>query len=69
MMEPRTTIAIPGLVRIKSDPFSMAEWIEAARLAPTIKNGFYTILSSRDCVDEIRSMLESDVALSGCFIA
>jgi len=54
---------------IRSDPFSMAEWIKAARLAPTIKKGFYTVLSSRDCVDEIRSMLENDAVLAGCFIA
>ena len=43
-------------------------WVEAARLAVTIKNGFYTVLSSRDCVDEIRSMLENDSVLMGCFI-
>jgi glycerol-1-phosphate dehydrogenase [NAD(P)+] len=52
---------------IRSDPFSRSEWLAAARMAPTIKKGFYTILSSRDCVDEIRSLLESDAALSGCF--
>lgn len=54
---------------IRSDPFSKSEWIEAARLAPDIKKGFYTILSSRDCVAEICSMLENDAALTGCFIA
>jgi glycerol-1-phosphate dehydrogenase [NAD(P)+] len=54
---------------IRSDPFSTAEWIEAARQAPAIKREFYTILSSRDCLDEIRSMLENDAVLSGCFIA
>ncbi len=54
---------------IRNNPFSMAEWIKAARLAPTIKKGFYTVLSSRDCVDEIRSMLENDDVLAGCFIA
>jgi glycerol-1-phosphate dehydrogenase [NAD(P)+] len=52
---------------IRSDPFSMTEWIEAARQAPTIKKGFYTVLSARDCVDEIRSMLKNDSALRGCF--
>jgi glycerol-1-phosphate dehydrogenase [NAD(P)+] len=52
---------------IRSDPFSMSEWLEASRLAPTIKKEFYTVLSSRDCGDEIRSMLESDPALAGCF--
>lgn len=53
---------------IRNDPFSRAEWIEAARLAPTIKKGFYTVLSSRDCMAEIRSLLENDSALVGCFI-
>jgi glycerol-1-phosphate dehydrogenase [NAD(P)+] len=52
---------------IRSDPFSKSEWIEAVRLAPTIKKGFYTVLSSRNCVDEICSMLEIDAALTGCF--
>ena len=53
---------------IRSDPFSMPEWLEAARLAPTVKKEFYTVLSSRDCLGEIRSMLENDPALAGCFI-
>jgi len=54
---------------IRSDPFSMTEWIKAVRLAPSIKNGFYTVLSSRDCVAEICAMLENDAVLTGCFIA
>lgn len=53
---------------IRNDPFSKSEWLEAARLAPDIKKGFYTVLSSRDCVAEIRSILENDAALGGCFI-
>ncbi|MDD2310520.1 MAG: iron-containing alcohol dehydrogenase family protein [Desulfuromonadaceae bacterium] len=52
---------------VRRDPFSSAEWIEAVRQAPTVKKDFYTVLSSRDCVDEIRVMLESDAALAGCF--
>ena len=54
---------------VRSDPFCKAEWIEAVRMAPTIKKGFYTVLSSRDCVDEIRALLENDVILTDCFIA
>jgi glycerol-1-phosphate dehydrogenase [NAD(P)+] len=54
---------------VRADPFSRAEWSEAARQAPNVKKGFYTILSARDCVDEIRSILENDSALSGCFTA
>ncbi len=52
---------------IRNDPFSTPEWLEAARQAPTVKKGFYTVLSSRDCVGEIRSILENDPALAGCF--
>jgi glycerol-1-phosphate dehydrogenase [NAD(P)+] len=47
----------------------MAEWIEAARLAPTIKKGFYTVLSARDCVEEIRSIMLNDTVLEGCFLS
>jgi glycerol-1-phosphate dehydrogenase [NAD(P)+] len=54
---------------VRADPFSTAEWIEAARQAPNVKKGFYTILSARDCVDEIRSILENDTVLAGCFTA
>ena len=53
---------------IRSDPFSRSEWLEAARQAPAIKKGFYTILSARDCLDDICSLLENDAALAGCFI-
>lgn len=52
---------------IRNDPFSISEWIEAARQAPKVKEGFYTILSSRACMDEIRSILENDAVLTGCF--
>jgi glycerol-1-phosphate dehydrogenase [NAD(P)+] len=66
----RSLFEVSGLWKIiRSDPFSMAEWIKAARLAPTIKNEFYTVLSSRDCVNEIRSILENDSVLTGCFTA
>jgi glycerol-1-phosphate dehydrogenase [NAD(P)+] len=54
---------------IRSDPFSRSEWLDAARQAPAIKKGFYTILSSRDCFDEIRSILDNDSFLTGCFTA
>jgi len=54
---------------IKNDPFIQSEWLEAARMAPTVKKGFYTVLSARDCVGEIRSVLENDAALAGCFAA
>jgi glycerol-1-phosphate dehydrogenase [NAD(P)+] len=52
---------------IASDPFDRAEWLEAARLAPSIKSDFYTVLSSRDCLPEIESTLHSDSNLQRCF--
>jgi glycerol-1-phosphate dehydrogenase [NAD(P)+] len=52
---------------IASDPFERAEWLEAARIAPSIKSDFYTVLSSRDCLPEIESALHSDPNLRQCF--
>jgi glycerol-1-phosphate dehydrogenase [NAD(P)+] len=54
---------------IASDPFDRAEWLEAARLSPSIKSDFYTVLSSRDCLPEIESALDSDPNLRQCFKA
>lgn len=53
---------------LAEDPFSRAEWLEAARLAPTLKDRFYTILSSRDCVPEVAAILRNDPRLSRCFV-
>jgi len=52
---------------IASDPFDHAEWLEAARVAPSIKSNFYTVLSSRDCLLEIENALNSDPNLRQCF--
>jgi glycerol-1-phosphate dehydrogenase [NAD(P)+] len=52
---------------IASDPFDRAEWLAAARLAPTMKSDFYTVLSSRDCLPEIETALHSDPNLRQCF--
>lgn len=53
---------------IRRDPFSRDDWLKAARLAPGLKNDFYTVLSSRDCLPEIQGMIASDPALRGCFV-
>lgn len=53
---------------IKADPFLRQEWLEAARLAPSLKNDFFTVLSLRDCLPEVRELLESDPVLDGCFV-
>jgi glycerol-1-phosphate dehydrogenase [NAD(P)+] len=52
---------------IASDPFDRFEWLEAARVAPSIKSDFYTVLSSRDCLPEIETALHSDPSLRECF--
>ncbi len=54
---------------IASGPFSRAEWLEAVRLAPTIKASFHTILSERNCLLEIPDMIDSDPYLQKCFVA
>jgi glycerol-1-phosphate dehydrogenase [NAD(P)+] len=52
---------------IAADPFVRSEWLEAARVAPTVKPGFYTVLSSRDCLPEIERLLATDPHLRACF--
>jgi len=53
---------------IAADPFRRSEWLEAARIAPTVKQGFYTVLSTRDCLPEIERLLATDPRLQPCFI-
>lgn len=52
---------------IASDPFSREEWLTAVRLAPSIKEGYYTVLSSRDVMLEVERLLGSDPRLMRCF--
>lgn len=52
---------------VARDPFDRAEWLEAARMAPSIKSDFYTVLSSRDCLPEIERALDTDPNLRRCF--
>jgi glycerol-1-phosphate dehydrogenase [NAD(P)+] len=54
---------------VRADPFSRKEWLEAVRQAPNIKDDFFTVLSLRDCLSEVRRMLDSDPRLDGCFTA
>jgi glycerol-1-phosphate dehydrogenase [NAD(P)+] len=55
---------------IRSDPFSRDEWLEAVRIAPSLRPDRYTILhdQDQDHVGEVARMLETDPRLSGCFI-
>lgn len=52
---------------IQKDPLSRDEWLEAVRLAPSMKDDFYTVLSSRNCLPEVERMLSDDPYLAGCF--
>lgn len=53
---------------ISQDPFDKQEWITAIKLAPQIKDQFYTVLSSRDCLPEAIHHLNSDPFLRKCFV-
>jgi glycerol-1-phosphate dehydrogenase [NAD(P)+] len=52
---------------ITVDPFSRAEWLAAVRAAPAIKEGYYTVLSSRDVLPEVEQLLTHEPRLKGCF--
>jgi glycerol-1-phosphate dehydrogenase [NAD(P)+] len=52
---------------IAADPFSRCEWFEAVRAAPSIKERYYTVLSSRDVLPEVERLLSEDPWLSTCF--
>ena len=52
---------------IAADPFSRAEWLAAVRAAPSVKEGFYTVLSSRDVLPEVERILDTDGRLKRCF--
>jgi glycerol-1-phosphate dehydrogenase [NAD(P)+] len=53
---------------IAGDPFSRAEWLAAVRAAPSIKDNFYTVLSSRDAIPEAERSLTHDPLLERCFL-
>ncbi|WP_165235559.1 iron-containing alcohol dehydrogenase family protein [Aquisphaera insulae] len=52
---------------VRSDPFSASEWKQAIRLAPTIKDDFYTVLSEPGALDEAEKLLTDDPRLRPCF--
>jgi glycerol-1-phosphate dehydrogenase [NAD(P)+] len=52
---------------ITGDPFLRAEWLAAVQMAPSIKEGFHTVLSSRDVLPEVERLLSSDPRLTRCF--
>jgi len=52
---------------VAEDPFSRSEWLQAIRAAPSVKEGHYTVLSSRDVLPEAEQILTHDPHLRGCF--
>ena len=52
---------------IAADPFSRTEWLAAVQAAPSIKEGFYTVLSGRDVLPEVERMFSDDPNLARCF--
>ncbi len=52
---------------IAADPFSRAEWLEAVRLAPSVKEGYFTVLSTRDVLPDVARLLSGDPQLARCF--
>jgi len=52
---------------IAADPFSRSEWLEAVRIAPSIKEGYYTVLSARNVLPEVEGILREDARLMPCF--
>ena len=43
---------------IESDPFSRTEWLEACRIAPSIKPNYYTILSEDESLDQLTRIID-----------
>jgi glycerol-1-phosphate dehydrogenase [NAD(P)+] len=52
---------------IAADPFSRAEWREALRMAPTMKEGYFTVLSIPERLSEAEKCLANDPRLKSCF--
>jgi glycerol-1-phosphate dehydrogenase [NAD(P)+] len=52
---------------VAADPFSRAEWRAALQRAPTIKEGFYTILSDPAKLADAAAHLIRDPRLARCF--
>jgi glycerol-1-phosphate dehydrogenase [NAD(P)+] len=53
---------------IAEDPFLRSEWLEAIRAAPSVKEGYYTVLSSRDVMPDVERILADDPHLKRCFV-
>ena len=45
---------------VVQDPINKQEFIQALKLAPTIKQNYYTVLSEQDCFDKAINFIETD---------
>jgi glycerol-1-phosphate dehydrogenase [NAD(P)+] len=52
---------------IAADPFSRTEWRQAIRLAPTMKDNFFTVLSMPDRLSQAEESVTQDPWLARCF--
>jgi glycerol-1-phosphate dehydrogenase [NAD(P)+] len=52
---------------VEADPFDRGEWERALVRAPTIKEGFHTVLSEDGAIDRGRGLLREDPRLNRCF--
>ena len=50
------------------NPFPLDDWIQAVRIAPTVKEDFYTVLTSRDCLPEAVHHLRTNPHLQRCIL-
>ncbi len=53
---------------VAAAPFARTEWLEATRIAPTVKDDFFTVLSSRNCLPEVERLLAHDECLRRCVV-
>src|SRR5690606_36293518 len=52
---------------VADDRFSRCAWLQAIRIAPAVKEGFYTVLSSGDWLPKVEEILVHDTHLKRCF--
>ena len=53
---------------IRNDPFLRHEWLQAVEEAPAVKPDRFTVLSTRECREEVGMLIDQDDVLRGCFV-
>jgi 2,3-diketo-5-methylthio-1-phosphopentane phosphatase len=54
--------------QIRQEPFIKKNWVAAFHSAPSVKPGFYTILSERDYTEDLIRIIENDPRLKGLYV-